>query len=153
MDAFHRLQAAGIIAVPVLDGKQMLLDPHYRARNHCDVIDHGRFGPRLIPRHLTAKFSRMKPHPKTCAPCLGEHNHEVLRELAGFSDEEIAGLEDRQVIGTRPILQLTGDDLLAYLMDALTFPLERMVEQGSLRAFEPDYLEQLGLAEPATGRR
>ncbi len=72
----------------------------------------------------------------------------MLRDLVGLSDDEIAGLEERQVIGNVPILQLTGDDLTAYFMETLTFPLERMVEQGSLRAVEPDYLEQLGLPGP-----
>lgn len=148
IEAFHRLQEAGVTAAPVLNGKQMLLDPHFRARGHRDLVDHGHLGPRLIPRHLTPHFSRIDYHPKRRAPCLGEHNHEVLRELAGLSDDEMAGLERRQVIGNVPILQLTGDDLMAYYTETLTFPLERMVEQGSLRAVEPDYLEQLGLPGP-----
>ncbi len=37
------------------------------------------------------------------APRLGQHNHEVLRGLLGFSDERIAALEAQQVIGTRPL--------------------------------------------------
>jgi crotonobetainyl-CoA:carnitine CoA-transferase CaiB-like acyl-CoA transferase len=150
MDAFHLLQKVGVIAAPVLDGKTMLLDPHFRARNHCDLIDHGsRFGLRLIPRHLTPKFSRMDPHPTKCAPLFGEHNYEVLHELGGYTDEEMAGLEERHVIGNRPILQLEGEELLAYLVETLTYPLERLVEQGALRAMEPDYLTQLGLRKPA----
>jgi crotonobetainyl-CoA:carnitine CoA-transferase CaiB-like acyl-CoA transferase len=36
------------------------------------------------------------------APTLGQHNHELLREL-GYGDAEIAQLEADQVIGTRPI--------------------------------------------------
>jgi crotonobetainyl-CoA:carnitine CoA-transferase CaiB-like acyl-CoA transferase len=146
IEAFHRLQEAGVTAAPVLDGKQMLLDPHFRARGHCDLLDHGRFGPRFVPRHLTPHFSRIDTHPKRCAPSLGEHNREILRELGGLSDEEIAGLEKRKVIGDIPILLLSGDELAAYLVETMTYPLDRMVEQGALRAVEPDYLEQLGLA-------
>ena len=35
------------------------------------------------------------------APLLGEHNHELLREL-GLDDAEIAALEEDGVIGTAP---------------------------------------------------
>jgi crotonobetainyl-CoA:carnitine CoA-transferase CaiB-like acyl-CoA transferase len=145
LETFHLLQKAGVTAAPALDGKQMLFDPHYRARGHCDIIDHGpRFGPRPVPRHLTPKFSRMDPRPTIAAPSLGQQNREVLRELAGYSDEEIDGLEARQVIGNRPTIQIPeGIDWLEYLKERLTFPLERMVEQGALRAVEADYLEQL----------
>lgn len=36
------------------------------------------------------------------APALGQHDHELLREL-GYGDAEIAQLEADRVIGTRPI--------------------------------------------------
>jgi crotonobetainyl-CoA:carnitine CoA-transferase CaiB-like acyl-CoA transferase len=148
LEAFHTLQGAGVTAAPVLDGKQMLFDPHYRARRHCDIIDHGpRFGPRPIPRHLTPKFSRMDPRPTTPAPSFGQHNREVLRELAGYTDEEMDGLEEQQVIGTRPILALPeGIDRLEYIRERLTYPLEGMLAQGALKGLEPDYLEQLQAA-------
>jgi CoA:oxalate CoA-transferase len=34
------------------------------------------------------------------APLLGEHSTELLREFAGYSDEEIAGLEAQGAIRT-----------------------------------------------------
>jgi hypothetical protein len=34
------------------------------------------------------------------------------------------------------------------LLAQLLFPLDRMVEQGSVRAVEPDYRQQLGLDGP-----
>jgi crotonobetainyl-CoA:carnitine CoA-transferase CaiB-like acyl-CoA transferase len=147
-EAFHTLQGAGVTAAPVLDGKQMLFDPHYRARRHCDIIDHGpRFGRRPIPRHLTPKFSRMDPRPTTPAPSFGQHNREVLRELAGYTDQEMDELEERQVIGTRPIFELPeGIDWREYLKERLTYPLEDMLAQGALKGLEPDYLEQLRAA-------
>jgi crotonobetainyl-CoA:carnitine CoA-transferase CaiB-like acyl-CoA transferase len=40
---------------------------------------------------------------RTPAPLLGEHNHQLLREI-GLSDEEIATLADDDVIGTAPAL-------------------------------------------------
>lgn len=37
------------------------------------------------------------------APTLGEHNHEILRELLGLSQSEIEALEADRLIGTRPV--------------------------------------------------
>jgi crotonobetainyl-CoA:carnitine CoA-transferase CaiB-like acyl-CoA transferase len=142
IEAFHLLQRAGVKAAPVLNGKEMLLDPHLRERGHFDVIDHGRFGPRPIPRHLVAKFDRMDPKPDGPAPALGEHNAEVLQELAGLSAGEAAEMEARQVIGTTRVLAVAPQ----VMRGMLKYPLELMVEQGALRAVEADYLDQLGLS-------
>jgi benzylsuccinate CoA-transferase BbsF subunit len=141
IEAFHLLQRAGVKAAPVLNGKELLLDPHLRERQHFDIIDHRHLGPRPIPRHLVAKFDRMDPKPDRPAPTLGEHNAEVLQALAGLSDEELAEMEAQQVIGTERVLQVPVE----VLRERLKYPLDRMVEQGALRAVEEDYLHQLGL--------
>jgi crotonobetainyl-CoA:carnitine CoA-transferase CaiB-like acyl-CoA transferase len=141
IEAFHLLQRAGVKAAPVLNGKEMLQDPHLRERQHFDILDHRRFGPRPIPRHLVAKFDRMDPKPDRAAPTLGEHNAEVLQGLAGLSGEEIADMEAQQIIGTAPLLEVPLD----WLKGLLTFPLDLMVQQGALRAVEEDYLDHLGL--------
>ena len=39
---------------------------------------------------------------RTPAPTLGQHNHEVLSGELGLSDEELAALEERGIIGARP---------------------------------------------------
>ena len=39
------------------------------------------------------------PFPKPSAPpCLGEHTHDVLRDVLGFSEEKIAGLKEQGAI-------------------------------------------------------
>ena len=38
---------------------------------------------------------------RTPAPTLGQHNHEILREL-GLTADEINALEQDEIIGTRP---------------------------------------------------
>lgn len=37
------------------------------------------------------------------APTIGQHNHEVLTSVLGLTDDEVAGLEKREVIGQRPL--------------------------------------------------
>jgi crotonobetainyl-CoA:carnitine CoA-transferase CaiB-like acyl-CoA transferase len=147
IEAFHLFQRAGVKAAPVLNGKEMLLDPHLRERGHFDIIDHRQFGPRPVARHLVAKFDRMDPKPDRPAPTLGEHNAEVLQGLAGLSDKEMAEMEAQQVIGTARVLAVEPE----ILRGALKYPLDLMVEQGALIAVEEDYLEQLGLAGASGG--
>jgi crotonobetainyl-CoA:carnitine CoA-transferase CaiB-like acyl-CoA transferase len=147
IEAFHLLQEAGVRAAPVYNGKELLLDPHLRERHHFDILEHpAGLGERPVARNLIAKFDRMDPKPDQAAPSMGEHNAEVLQGLAGVSDDELADLEARQIIGTAPILEIPPDADLMELLAQLLFPLDRMIEQGSIRAVEPDYREQLGLS-------
>ncbi len=148
IEAFHLLQRAGVKAAPVYNGKELLFDPHLRERHHFDVLEHpSELGPRPVARNLIAKFDRMDPKPEHAAPAMGEHNAEVLQTLAGVSDEELADLEARQIIGTAPILEIPPDADIMELLAQLLFPLDRMLEQGSMRALEPDYRQQLGLPD------
>ena len=96
-DVMHTLQEAGVAAGPSLNAEGLVNDPH--------LIDRGRFIPLgevegnpytqvAQPWHMsgapTPNYSR--------APDLGEHNTEVLRDLLGMSEEEIAHLTDERVL-------------------------------------------------------
>jgi benzylsuccinate CoA-transferase BbsF subunit len=140
-EAFHLLQRAGVKAAPVLDGKELLLDPHFRERGQFDIVDHPHVGKRPIPRHLAAKFTNFEASAAGPAPLLGEHNREVLGGLLGLSDEELGALEEQGVIATAPNLPVPP----AIVSAALKLPYDRYLEAGILRAIEPDYREQLGL--------
>lgn len=139
-EAMHLLQRAGVIAAAVLNGKEVLFDPHIKARHLYDIIDLPGVGRRPIPRATGAHFSRFEAKAKGYAPRLGEHNVEVLKELGGMTDEEIAELEQAGVIGSIPQATPIPASLLAQI---ISVPMERLVEQGSVLAYEPDYKEQL----------
>ena len=47
---------------------------------------------------LPVHFSRTDWEIRRGAPCLGEHNEEVLGELLGLSSEEVARLRDEGVV-------------------------------------------------------
>jgi crotonobetainyl-CoA:carnitine CoA-transferase CaiB-like acyl-CoA transferase len=144
-EAFHHLQRAGIAAAPVLNGKELLFDPHLRERGQFDVLEHGAQGKRPIPRNLVAKFETFDARPKSAAPLLGQHNQEVLRE-AGLSDEEIDGLQAEGVIGNMPVLAAPAGG--AGSAGARVVPsFDDLVEVGALLRYETDYKEQLGLRE------
>ena len=140
-DVMHTLQAAGVKAAAVLDGKEALLDPQFAARKQFDVIEQPLLGKRPLHKHVAARFRRFETAPRRPAPLFGEHNDEVLREV-GYSDEEIASLKESGVVADAPNVPVPGQ----FLSMALKLPYDRYVEAGILQAVEPDYREQLGIA-------
>jgi crotonobetainyl-CoA:carnitine CoA-transferase CaiB-like acyl-CoA transferase len=101
-EVMHLLQEAGVPAGAVLDAAELLDDEHLRARGFFREIDHPEVGPRKYCG-LPIRFSEASlPSPKP-APYLGEHNEYILSKLLGLSRDEITQLEEKNIIGTRPI--------------------------------------------------
>jgi len=148
-DAFHLLQRAGVKAAPVLNGKELLLDPHLRERGQFDIVEQPHVGRRPVQRHLAAKFtsaslsagSTFDASAQGPAPTLGQHNRDVLSGLLGMSDAEIDDLEAQRVIATKPILPVPPE----IVSQALKLPYDQFLAAGILQAIEPDYETQLGL--------
>jgi crotonobetainyl-CoA:carnitine CoA-transferase CaiB-like acyl-CoA transferase len=101
-EVMHLLQQAGVPAGAVLDAAGLLADEHLREREFFLEINHPETGPRKYCG-LPIKFSGSSEPPKRPAPGLGQHNHYILGELLGLSTEEITRLEEKNIIGTRPI--------------------------------------------------
>jgi crotonobetainyl-CoA:carnitine CoA-transferase CaiB-like acyl-CoA transferase len=84
------LQSKGVPAGVVQNSRDVLdNDPHLRERAYYEYIDHPETG---VMAHDGAPF-RLSKTPgslRTPAPCLGEHNEYVCKEILGMSDEEIA---------------------------------------------------------------
>ena len=79
-DAVRLLQAAGVGAVPLLRGSDLLDDPHLAARDFWWRIDRVHIG-----RHWQAappyRLDGRRPPIRRVPPVLGEHTHEVLAEV------------------------------------------------------------------------
>jgi crotonobetainyl-CoA:carnitine CoA-transferase CaiB-like acyl-CoA transferase len=92
------LQKVGVPAGALLDAPELVSDPHLNQRGFFVEIDHPEAG-----RHkycvLPIKFSETPPPENRPAPCLGEHIEYVLGDLLGLSSEEIAQLEEKDIIG------------------------------------------------------
>ena len=97
-EAMHCLQAAGVPAGPVLDAKDLVEEPHLKARGFFETMPHPIAGahPEIAP---FARFSKTPLHIRMPAPCLGQHNEYVLGKLLGLSEEEMESLERKGVIG------------------------------------------------------
>jgi crotonobetainyl-CoA:carnitine CoA-transferase CaiB-like acyl-CoA transferase len=99
-----QLQRAGIPAAVVRAASELVTDPHLAARECWSTLERAFVGPQphLAPPY---RIGHGSPFPIAApAPTLGQHNRLVLGELLGLSDDEMAALEMRQVIGGRPLL-------------------------------------------------
>lgn len=141
IEAMETLQRAGVRAGAVLHGRDLLLNPHLRARGHFDMIDHPDAGRRPFPRQLPVHFSKIEPKPRTRAPRLGEHNDEVLSTLAGLSAEEIARLREHQIVGERPEPPLP----IEFVKATVAWPMDVLTEVGAVKQVDADYRERLGI--------
>ncbi len=137
-DAMATLQAAGVRAAAVLHGKDLLMNEHLRARGHFEVVDHPEIGPRPYPRQLPVHFSEFEAGARGPAPLLGEHNDEVLRDLAGLTDDDLRELRASMVVGERPEPLAPPDAIRG----AAEMPLDVLREVGAIKAVEPDYRDR-----------
>jgi crotonobetainyl-CoA:carnitine CoA-transferase CaiB-like acyl-CoA transferase len=100
-EAAAELQAGGVSASPVLTPLMLTRDEHLNARGFYTTYDHPEAGEqsttRPVWRLASRPFEGVGP-----APCFGEHNVPVLRDLAGYDDEQIAALVEARVVTDAP---------------------------------------------------
>jgi crotonobetainyl-CoA:carnitine CoA-transferase CaiB-like acyl-CoA transferase len=100
--AVESLANAGISAAPVVSPSLVTENPHLRDRGFFERLDHPRTGPGFYPRPPFAPLDGRRNWLKRPPPTLGEHNGEILRDLCGLTDQDVARLASAGVIGTRP---------------------------------------------------
>jgi len=100
-ETMHRLQGAGIIAAAVADGRDLVENPQLEARDFWVELDHRSVGRRSYPG-LPIHFSETPARATRGAPCLGEHNREILADLVGLGSDEIDALFASGIIADRP---------------------------------------------------
>jgi crotonobetainyl-CoA:carnitine CoA-transferase CaiB-like acyl-CoA transferase len=97
-DATDHLQRAGVAAFPTMTNQDLDEDPHLGSRGFFVELPHPEVGTR---RHagIPWKLSRTPCAVEMPAPCLGQHNDDVLRRVLGYSDSEIADLTAAGALG------------------------------------------------------
>lgn len=96
-EATAQLQAAGIPAAPSMSNKDLSTDPHLNSRSIFVYLEHPEVG---VKQHVGIPWQLSKtPLPvRRPAPLLGQDTDYVLREILGYSPEDIAALRERQVL-------------------------------------------------------
>jgi crotonobetainyl-CoA:carnitine CoA-transferase CaiB-like acyl-CoA transferase len=99
----ERLTAVGVPVARVISPSEVVDNEQLVARGYFEPLDHPSTGPCVYPRPPFAPIAATGGRwLRTPAPTLGEHTPEVLRELCGVTDEQLARLAADGVIGTRP---------------------------------------------------
>jgi crotonobetainyl-CoA:carnitine CoA-transferase CaiB-like acyl-CoA transferase len=91
IELFHRCQAEGVPAGPVLGERDLYADPHLRARGFFRENTAADAGTHEYPAHLwhwTGPDMRWEP-----IAAMGDDNEYVYKEVLGLSDEEYAALD------------------------------------------------------------
>jgi crotonobetainyl-CoA:carnitine CoA-transferase CaiB-like acyl-CoA transferase len=106
-DLVAELHRAGVTAAPVADARDMVEDPFLEARGFWTELDHPAVGGRRYPG-LPIHLSATPPTYRRGAPCLGEHNREVLVEVLGLDDARVDELERAGLLRDTPPEGATG---------------------------------------------
>jgi benzylsuccinate CoA-transferase BbsF subunit len=99
----HLLQAHGVAAGAVLTARDLVANPHLREREYFEVFTNEN-APGVGPRIYAGRPFRIPniPESLTLVSALGQHNVQVLREVAKLSEGEIRQLLEAGIIATRP---------------------------------------------------
>ncbi|MDP6454466.1 MAG: CoA transferase [SAR202 cluster bacterium] len=118
-DLERELQSQKVSAGAVLDGKELLFDPHLNERGFFEVVEHPESTeiPPLPYGSRPWKFSETPGRIHRSAPLLGEHNRWALTDVLGRSHGNVAAMKESGAIGEtpalpKPVTQLSPDALL-----------------------------------------
>jgi crotonobetainyl-CoA:carnitine CoA-transferase CaiB-like acyl-CoA transferase len=97
-DLMMRLQGAGVPAAALLHPGEMDGNAHLEQAGFWETVTHPATGTHRYPGPL-ARFGVSPLHIRGPAPCLGEHNGPVLKDLLGVDDGSYERLLESRVIG------------------------------------------------------
>ncbi len=136
----NALQAKGVPAGAVLDGKGLLFNPHLKERGFYEVAEH-HASTGIPPLPYTGrpwKFSKTPGGLRAAAPTLGQHNRFILSDMMGTPAAQVEAMEARGAIGTAP----------PNPSKPRTVSIEEQLRRGQIIAWDADYRENLARHYP-----
>lgn len=139
-ELMNTLQANGVPAGAVLDGKQLLFDPHLKERGFYEMAAHEPISgmPPLPYTSRPWKFSDTPGGLRNAAPTLGQHNRFVLCEIMGMPTQQAEALEANGAIGTEPTPQ----------RPPRIVPVEEQQRRGQIIGWDQHYQQRLAQEYP-----
>ena len=134
-ELMEKLQAEGVAAGAVMDSEDLLFNHHLKERRFFEIVEHhpDTGMPPLPYVGRPWKLSETPAEPPNAAPIMGQHNREILADLLGKTDDEIAALEEANIIGHAP---LTPRGVRRPSLD-------EQVRQGRMQRYESNYAERV----------
>jgi crotonobetainyl-CoA:carnitine CoA-transferase CaiB-like acyl-CoA transferase len=97
-EVMETLQGIGICAAVVQDVEdQFKRDVQYAATGFLVKLNEPEAG-EVVTEGVPIRLSETPGRVRGIAPLMGEHTHQIARELLGLSDKDIAALEDEKVL-------------------------------------------------------
>jgi len=100
----HLLQAHGVPAGTVHTARDLVADPHLRERAYLEVFTNVN-APSVGPRVYAGRPFRTLPDTPLAlhlVSALGQHNVQLLRDVAALTEAEIQSLVEAGVLATQP---------------------------------------------------
>jgi crotonobetainyl-CoA:carnitine CoA-transferase CaiB-like acyl-CoA transferase len=96
-----RMRAAGVPCGQVRTVGEAIRSPEARERKLVTRIPHPKTG--WVPNvRLPIRYSRTPVADPVCAPEVGQHTDEVIREILGYDEERLARLSEAGAFGNQP---------------------------------------------------
>ncbi|OBH67330.1 acyl-CoA hydratase [Mycobacterium mantenii] len=101
-EAVDALRAAGVAAARVTPAADLLTDPQLRARGFWETVDHPVTGSFLCTGMPFVFLGMPRRWIRRVAPLYGQHTGEVLTNVLGHSQDDLAELRESGTISDRP---------------------------------------------------
>jgi crotonobetainyl-CoA:carnitine CoA-transferase CaiB-like acyl-CoA transferase len=97
-EVMEKLQKAGISSAVVQDVEdQFKNDKQYAATGYLVTLTEPEAGD-VVTENVPLRLSETPGRVRGLAPLMGEHTHEIARNLLGLSDDEIKKLDEEKVL-------------------------------------------------------